>query len=155
MLIAQALAEQIPMITTDREFARYGLELSCAKGTFRALLMGRAGLVHNGFHLMPSRLETLKDFVAQAPDNPFARYGLAMELKQMGETDAALEQFNLLAERHPDYAAGFQQAGQLLLGLGRVAEARQQLQTGIAAAERTGDAHAAAEMRGLLDDAAR
>lgn len=104
---------------------------------------------------MPSRLETLKDFVAQAPDNAFARYGLAMELKQLGETDAALEQFKLLAERHPDYAAGFQQAGQLLLGLGRVAEARIQLQTGIAAAERTGDAHGAAEMRGLLDDAAR
>lgn len=27
MLIAQALAEQMPMITADREFARYGLEV--------------------------------------------------------------------------------------------------------------------------------
>src|SRR6185312_7608122 len=104
---------------------------------------------------MSSRLETLRVFVAQAPENAFARYGLAMELKQQGESDAALEQFQLLAERHPDYAAGFQQAGQLLLSLGRTSDARQRLLAGIAAAERTGDAHAAAEMRGLLDDAAR
>ncbi|HXR96483.1 MAG TPA: hypothetical protein VN709_01445 [Terriglobales bacterium] len=103
---------------------------------------------------MSSRLETLTAFVAQAPENAFARYGLAMELKQQGSTDAALEQFQLLAEYHPDYAAGFQQAGQLLLSLGRVEEARQRLLAGIAAAERTGDTHAAAEMRGLLEESA-
>lgn len=86
------------------------------------------------------------------PEDAFARYGLAMELTRAGESAAALEQFQLLHQQHPDYAAGFQQAGQLLMALERPVEARAVLQRGIAAATRRGDMHAGAEMQGLLDE---
>ncbi|MGH9481904.1 MAG: tetratricopeptide repeat protein [Terriglobales bacterium] len=99
-----------------------------------------------------SRREQLEEFVRKNPGEAFARYGLAMELMRSGDNDEALEQFRVLREQHPDYPAGFQQAGQLLIKLERSAEASAVLEKGIAAAERRGDSHAAAEMRGLLEE---
>ncbi|HUX68002.1 MAG TPA: hypothetical protein VMV31_11005 [Terriglobales bacterium] len=103
--------------------------------------------------MVANRREQLEEFVRKNPGEAFARYGLAMEMIRSGESEAALEQFRVLQEQHPDYPAGFQQAGQLLLGLGRKAEAKAVLERGIAAAGRRGDGHAAAEMRGLLEEA--
>lgn len=103
--------------------------------------------------MVANRREQLEEFVRKNPGEAFARYGLAMELIRSGESEAALEQFRVLHEQHADYPAGFQQAGQLLLGLGRREEARAILERGIAAAERRGDRHAAAEMQGLLAEA--
>ena len=98
------------------------------------------------------RRAVLEEFLRQNPEDAFARYGLAMELMRSGDSAAALEQFQRLHEQHPGYAAGFQQAGQLLITLGRHAEARQALARGIAAAERAHDAHARGEMQDLLDE---
>jgi predicted Zn-dependent protease len=102
--------------------------------------------------MVANRREQLEEFVRQRPDDAFARYGLAMELLRGGESAAALEEFGRLHERHPDYAAGFQQAGQLLLALDRREEARAVLERGMAAAQRSHDRHAAGEMQGLLDE---
>lgn len=95
----------------------------------------------------------LESFLRQNPGDAFARYGLAMELMRSGESEAALEQFRTLQARHPDYAPGFQQAGQLLLQLERRGEARTVLAQGLSAAERAGDRHAASEIQGLLAEA--
>jgi predicted Zn-dependent protease len=94
----------------------------------------------------------LEEFVRQRPGDAFARYGLAMELMRGGESARALEEFQRLHVRHPDYAAGFQQAAQLLIALDRREEARAVLERGLAAAERSRDGHAASEMQGLLDE---
>jgi predicted Zn-dependent protease len=102
--------------------------------------------------MVANRREQLEEFVRQRPGDAFVRYGLAMELMRGGESEAALEQFRLLHEQHPDYAAGFQQAGQLLIALDRLEEARAVLERGLAAAGRTHDRHAAGEMQGLLDE---
>jgi predicted Zn-dependent protease len=102
--------------------------------------------------MVPNRLERLLEFVRDHPDDAFARYGLAMEYARTGRGEAALEEFAALRERHPDYAAGYQQAGQLLIAHERPGEARALLVAGVAAALRSGDRHAAAEMQGLLDE---
>ncbi|HET9785260.1 MAG TPA: tetratricopeptide repeat protein [Terriglobales bacterium] len=102
--------------------------------------------------MVANRREQLEEFVRQRPDDAFARYGLAMELMRSGESVAALAEFERLQERHPDYAAGFQQAGQLLIALDRHEDARAVLERGLAAAERSHDRHAASEMQGLLDE---
>jgi len=99
-----------------------------------------------------NRRELLLDFVRQNPGDAFARYGLAMEYLRAGDNDQALEEFGRLREQHPDYAAGYHQAGQLLIALDRLPEARATLEAGIAAAQRRGDRHASDEMRGLLDE---
>src|SRR5437016_2278508 len=98
------------------------------------------------------RLAMLAQIVEQNPHDAFARYGLAMELANRGELERALAEFKQLLERHPDYSAGYFMAAQQLAKAGRSDEAKEQLTRGIAAAERTRNAHARAEMQGMLDE---
>jgi predicted Zn-dependent protease len=93
-----------------------------------------------------------QEILAQNPDDAFARYGLAMEYRQRGEAILALEQFDELQKRHPDYTAGYQMAAQALMADGKTLEAEQRLHTGIASARRTRNQHALAEMEGMLDE---
>lgn len=97
----------------------------------------------------------LESFVAQNPQDAFALYGLAMDHAREGTTasaETALGLFAQLLDRHPNYAAGYQQAGQLLVSLHRLEEARTWLHAGIAAAQREGNRHAAGEMEGILEE---
>ncbi len=98
------------------------------------------------------KIAMLNEILAQNPADAFARYGLALEYANQGETDTALSQFNELLAAHPDYVAGYQMSGQLLVTTGLFAEAKQRLEEGVAAASRTGNAHARAEMEALLDE---
>jgi predicted Zn-dependent protease len=97
------------------------------------------------------RRQKLEAFVTAHPNDAFGRYGLAMECVRDGDNEAALGHFRQLLESHPDYVAGYFHYGQLLAKAGREDEARQVLTTGIAAAARQGDAHAASEMQAALD----
>lgn len=98
------------------------------------------------------RIATLKEILAQDPNNAFARYGLAMEYANTGQSDHALEEFGKLLAAHPDYAAGYFMAAQTLVKGGKKPEATTMLENGIAAARRKGDSHAASEMQAMLDD---
>lgn len=98
------------------------------------------------------RIQMLKEILAQNPNDAFARYGLAMELANQGNTEAALSEFQQLTSANPDYTAGYQMAAQLLLKAGRNDEARQRLVAGVAAAQRTGNRLALNEMSAMLDD---
>jgi tetratricopeptide (TPR) repeat protein len=101
---------------------------------------------------MPTnRLEVLRSLVAQNPGDAFARYGLAMELLQSGQAEEAVEEFRQLLDAHPNYVAGYFHGGQVLEKLGQVEEARALYEAGIAAATRTGDAHAQSELQAALD----
>lgn len=100
------------------------------------------------------RLEMLSAFVAQNPKDAFARYGLAMEYANSGQTETALSEFGKLLEINPDYTAGYQMAGQTLLRAGRNDEAREMLKNGVASAQRTGNRHAQSEMEAMLDELA-
>jgi tetratricopeptide (TPR) repeat protein len=97
-----------------------------------------------------SRRQVLEDFVAAHPDDAFARYGLAMECVRVGEQEAAVGHFRELLSAHPRYVAGYFHFAQLLARLARVAEAKEILSAGIAAAKQAGDAHAAEEMAAAL-----
>jgi hypothetical protein len=97
-----------------------------------------------------SRRQILEDFVAAKPTDAFARYGLAMECVNSGDTAAANEHFKALLASHPDCVAGYFQFGQFLAKSGRTEDARFTLTAGIATARRTGDAHAQSEMEAAL-----
>ena len=101
------------------------------------------------------RLATLKQILAQNPDDTFARYGLAMEYSRAGDIDVALAEFNRLLQGKPDYIAGYHMAAQMLASAQRTDEARSFLERGIAAAQRAGNNHAASEMQGFLDEISR
>ena len=94
----------------------------------------------------------LTEILSQNPGDVFARYGLAMEHANQGQTDASLEEFERLLSAHPDYTPGYFMAAQTLVKAGRTEEARSRLTQGIASAQRTGNQHALGEMQALLEE---
>jgi len=99
-----------------------------------------------------NRLEMLTQILEQNPNDAFARYGLAMEYANMGQTETALQQFSKLLELHPDYTNGYFMAAQTLAKADRTEEAKAMLNKGIESAQRTGNRHALSEMQAMLDE---
>ena len=98
------------------------------------------------------RIATLNAILEQDPTNAFARYGLAMEYGNSGQSERALEEFGKLLSANPDYAAGYFMAAQTLVKANRAPEAKTMLESGIAAAKRKGDSHAESEMQAMLEE---
>jgi predicted Zn-dependent protease len=99
------------------------------------------------------RLEFLRKHTADgAPGSadPFAWYGLAMEYRSLERNDEALATFETLRARNPDYVAMYLMCGQMLEKMGRPADARAWFSSGIEAARKKGDEHAASELEGAL-----
>lgn len=88
------------------------------------------------------------------PADTFARYGLAMEFIAQKRTAEGLAQFDQLIQANPDYVPAYQMSAQTLAAHGQKEAALARLHAGIAAANRTGNQHALAEMDALRDDLA-
>jgi len=97
------------------------------------------------------RIEQLRKFIVASPDDPFARYALALELKGKGDASAAARELHELLERKPDYLAAYQQLGMLLTTLDRVEEARDALVRGQEIARRQGNTHTLSELTQALE----
>ncbi|MFO0881676.1 MAG: tetratricopeptide repeat protein [Gemmataceae bacterium] len=97
-----------------------------------------------------TRKQQIEELLALDPNDSFLRYGLAMEHVSAGDDEGALRVFRELITHDPDYVPAYLMAGQTLLRQGEEEEARTILKTGIVAANRNGNSHAAGEMTGLL-----
>ena len=97
-----------------------------------------------------SRKQQLQEMLAEEPNDPFLHYGLAMEFISEGKDDEACRALQELLRVAPEYVPGYLQAGQVLVRLGRLEEARGVFRSGIATARQQGDHHAADEMEGFL-----
>ena len=100
-----------------------------------------------------NRIATFKSFIERAPNDPFPRYGLAMEHKGRGELAEAWAVFSELLERCPEYVPAYLMAGGTLIGLGRRDEAADVYRRGIEVATRKGDPHARGELESALREA--
>jgi predicted Zn-dependent protease len=98
------------------------------------------------------KIETLREILTLDPKNSFARYGIAMELVNRGQIEAALEEYSTLLANDPDYTAGYFMSAQTLSAAGRTAEAIERLKAGIASAARGDNRHAISEMQAMLDE---
>jgi predicted Zn-dependent protease len=98
------------------------------------------------------KIAALNQILGLDPANAFARYGLAMEHVSRGENDAALIEFATCIDQNPDYVPAYQMSAQTLVKAGRTAQAVERLHTGIAAANRTGNQHALAEMEAMREE---
>ena len=94
----------------------------------------------------------LEEFALRKPDDPFVRYGLAMECMNSGDAAAADQQFRTLIERTPSYVPVYLMYAQMLVRESRADEAKLVLSNGISAASKKGDQHASAEMEALLSE---
>lgn len=99
---------------------------------------------------MNKRLALLEKLVNAGQADAFARYGLAMEYRSEGRLDDALAQFSSLRATDPGYVPQYLMTGQVLVGLGRVEEAKAILNEGIAVARKAGNSHAISEMESVL-----
>jgi len=97
------------------------------------------------------RLAAFRSHVAQRPDDPFARYSLAMALRSVGDRPGAIAEFNELLGRSPDYVPTYLMLGQVLEEEGRDEEALRAYRQGADAARRKGDGHAERELAGAAD----
>ena len=100
------------------------------------------------------KIAALNGILELDPTNAFARYGLAMEHAAQGNSDAALAEFSTLIAQHPDYVPAYQMSAQTMVTLGRTEEALSRLHEGIAAANRTRNQHALAEMEAMREELA-
>jgi predicted Zn-dependent protease len=98
------------------------------------------------------KIAGLREILALDAKNSFARYGIAMELSNRGETDEALKEFDALLANDPDYTAAYFMSAQTLANVGRKDQAIARLKGGISCAARTGNRHALSEMQGMLDE---
>lgn len=96
-----------------------------------------------------ARLAQIRGLLADDPTDPMLRYMLGMEYASIGDDAAAADTFEKLAA-DAAYVPAFHMGGQALIRLNRPDAAAKLLKAGVAAAEATGDLHAAGEMQGLL-----
>src|SRR6185436_989840 len=97
-----------------------------------------------------TRREKIEAMLADDPGDTFLRYSLAMELDKEGNHDASLARFAELTHDDPPYVPAFFMAGQQLVRLARIDEARTILRDGIAVARTQDNLHAAGEMTEFL-----
>jgi Tfp pilus assembly protein PilF len=97
------------------------------------------------------KLAALNEILQLDPANAFARYGLAMEHVSRGNLEAALAEFATCIVHNPDYVPAYQMSAQTMVTLGRIDAALERLQEGLAAANRTGNQHALAEMEAMRE----
>lgn len=99
-----------------------------------------------------SRKQQIEEMLAEEPNDPFLRYGLAMEYVSAGDDAGAVRCLRELLAVDAAYVPAYVQLGQALGRLGRAGEARAAYTRGIETAQRQGDGHAAEEMQRFLSE---
>jgi tetratricopeptide (TPR) repeat protein len=97
------------------------------------------------------RLEAFRKMVEARPDEPFARYSLAMAYRSLGRDEEAAREFEALARARPDYVPTYLMMGQALEAVGRADDAALCYERGIGAATRARADHARSELQQALD----
>ena len=98
----------------------------------------------------PRRL-MLEKSLAEDPNDPFLRYGLALQCLREGDVEEGRQRLRALIADDPEgQVAAYQQLGQSYAESGEVQPARAILQAGVAKAQSAGNWHAAGEMDQLI-----
>ena len=100
---------------------------------------------------MSARLKELTRLLEREPDDPFLRFGVAMEHKKAGRHAEAVEWFDKTLAADPSYCYAHYHKAQTLEDAGDPDAARSEYQAGIAAAKKHGDNHALAELEAAAD----
>ena len=97
------------------------------------------------------RLDAIRKILQQRPEDAFARYGLAMELKNLGRLDEAHAEFEALTKTSPEYVPQYLMHINVLAALKRKDDAKAVGARGLEAARKKGDFHALGELQDAID----
>jgi Tfp pilus assembly protein PilF len=99
-----------------------------------------------------NRLHSLLSLLEKDPNDSFIKYGIALEYLSIKDYSKAEEYLKLLLQNDPDYVPAYMQYAQMKANQNKIDEAKDLFKKGIAAAQKTGDKHAAKEMEEFLDE---
>ena len=98
------------------------------------------------------RLEKLKAFLVQNPDDNFVQHALALEYVKLNDDESAKEQWEALLKRDERYVGSYYHLAKLLERQGETAAAVAGYQKGMEVARSGGDRHAYNELQMALED---
>jgi len=98
-----------------------------------------------------NRIEILKGFLNENPNDSFSRYALALEYTKLAQNEDAVREFETVKQKDPDYVPTYFQLGQLYQKLGQMHDAEKTLRTGITVAGKAGDEHTKSELESALE----
>ncbi len=97
------------------------------------------------------RVAAFRKMVEQRPQEPFARYSLALALRSLGQIEEAARQLQELELQSPGYVPTYLMLGQILEALGRSEEGKSAYRRGTEAATQANDEHARSELGQALE----
>jgi len=99
---------------------------------------------------MSERLSNIKSMLAEDPGDIFLNYALGLELRAIGETQKACDQFRRTIELKQDHIPSWHQLAIEERGRGRSDEAYRATEHGLAHAEQQNDNQAIKELKELI-----
>jgi tetratricopeptide (TPR) repeat protein len=100
-----------------------------------------------------SRLDKLLEFLKNEPEDEFLQYALATEYLRLNETGKALQYYENLVNKHPDYVGTYYHLGKLYEALNRKPDAINIYERGMEIAKKKRDNHAFAELQTVYREA--
>lgn len=98
-----------------------------------------------------SRIETLRGFLKDDPNDSFSRYALAMEYAKLGDLGSAIREFETVAGNDENYVATYYQLARAYAQANRPGDAERAYRKGIEIATRVGDQHTLEELTAALE----
>jgi len=98
------------------------------------------------------RIEQIKTFLNDTPDDAFLNYALATEYVALGDDNKALEIYLKLVAEQPDYSATYYHLGKLYERIEEDDKAEKAYEQGLEVTKRLGEKHAHGELRGAYEE---
>lgn len=98
-----------------------------------------------------NRLEQLKQFLVNEPNDSFLKYAIATEYIKLEQLDEALNYFNELVTTDENYVGTYYHLGKLYEKLNRKDDAESTYKKGLMIARKAGNMHAASELQQALN----
>jgi len=94
-----------------------------------------------------SRIDQIRQFLLDSPNDSFLRYALAQELQKQGDVEAAKDAYLWLTDNQPSYVATYYHLGKLLIAQGEKEAALAWFNLGIEHAKAAKELHALSELQ--------
>ena len=101
---------------------------------------------------MTDRIEKLKNFLKQTPDDCFLNHALALEYVKAGDEPLARKHFEANLQNDPSYVATYYHLGKLLERCGDTESATKIYEQGMAEAKTAKDMHSYSELQGAYEE---
>ena len=98
------------------------------------------------------RIDLLKQYIQEEPNDPFNRYALALEYIKTNNKKEALDLFDHVYKYHKDYLANYYHFGLLLIELSELPKAELIISQGIIIAKNQQNNRTSSELKALLDE---